>query len=88
MATDSSQRGLMGEMLSTLTEPDPDLGFFLGGHQIGEGSRGPPRPPVGPGQSPGGGFRVAKPPDAKRFSAFQMPIVSSPLSYLMLYTVK
>ena len=44
--------------------PDPDY-ESLGGHQDGEGSRGPPRPPVGPGQSPGGGFRGAKLPDAK-----------------------
>ena len=36
-----------------------------GGTNIGEGSRGPPRPLVGPGQSPGGVFGGAKPPEAK-----------------------
>ena len=28
--------------------------YLWGGTNIGEGSRGPPRPLVGPGQSPGG----------------------------------
>ena len=33
----------------------------FGGAQVGEGSRGPPRPLVGPGQRPGRGFRGRSP---------------------------
>ena len=36
-----------------MTGPDPDF-RVLGGAQPGKGSRGPPRPLVGPGPSPGG----------------------------------
>jgi len=32
--------------------------------KYGEGSGGRLRPPVGPGQSPGGGLRGAKPPES------------------------
>ena len=45
-----------------MVEPGPDPDFrVLGGAQPGEGSRGPPRPLVGPGQSPGRGFRGRSP---------------------------
>ena len=44
----------------------------------GEGSRGPPRPLVGSGQSPGRGFR-GQSPDRKRFSVFKNGLEGSPL---------
>ena len=36
----------------------------------GPGVWGPPRPPLGPGQRPGGGFRGAKPPEKLRVLVF------------------
>ena len=39
--------------------------YLWGGTNIGEGSRGPPRPLVGPGQSPGWGFRGGEAPRSK-----------------------
>ena len=41
--------------------------YLWGGTNIGEGSRGPRRPLVGPGQSPGGGFRGRSPPKQNDF---------------------
>ena len=52
------------------------MGGGGGGLKLGEGSRGPLRPFVGPGQSPDGGFRGA---EGKRFSVFEMPLEGSPL---------
>ena len=43
----------------------------VGGAQPGEGSRGPPRPFVGPGQSPGRGFRRRSPRRKTVFSVLE-----------------
>ena len=44
-----------------------------GGAQVGEGSRGPPRPLVGPGQSPGRGLRGRSPRRKTNYSVLEWP---------------
>ena len=54
----------------------------VGGSQPGEGLRGPPRPLVGPGQSPGRGVQGAKPPTENDFQCFKMARKALPCTIL------
>ena len=53
------------------TPIDRSIANPVGGTQAGEGSRGPPRPLVGPGQIPGRGFRGRSPRRKTIFSVLE-----------------